>query len=584
MSFGNLSNSFQAYDNDFGLGHNGARISLNFFDGIPEQSLLGSLVSNDLRLIFKSLLKRDDTTKEKALNDLNGLIDTDLSKQVGKESQFNDDIFLLCWSQVFAKLITNESKSIRIASNSFTIKLISLLNKSISKFLKDFIPFLLLGTCDTDAMVSKTCKLEFETCFNNDQSKLDALWKVFQEQIISLIKEILINESVDTISDQRYIDSQEAGFKYNRLSTSSINLLILTINSNADTYVKGDFKDTYKDILSSEAFWKSFNLLTTFNMKKYQAILNLIYILYSTNFFKYNKDIFKVAVRNMFKSLTQINKKNIANLNTLVPMILDTLVKLSQYKDGRIWSYDKDSDKKLQGFLSVTSKNVTPHYYDSLFQLYDATKSLDILDVEKEWLPIWEKSLDELNDKPFLGRFGAKLLNEFWINFCKLLEQTTDDNGDCLQECIIKTLKNGNSMDSLPDLKKTLQNIVSANELETLFEEIISELDNESTPLPKHYIYNVLTLLFLCRSNESSLKKLSAFTTNKLSEDPSALAQKELFHVCKRLIDSKSEVLENEISTIVYELPTWVEKSNYKSAMDIIVEYSNSTADYDIYE
>ncbi|SMN22059.1 similar to Saccharomyces cerevisiae YMR247C RKR1 RING domain E3 ubiquitin ligase [Maudiozyma saulgeensis] len=576
MSFGNLSNSFQAYDNDFGLGHNGARISLNYFDGIPEQNLLSSLVSNNLRLIFKSLLKRDDTTKEKALNDLNGLIDDDLSKQLGKESQFNDDIFLICWSQIFAKLITNESKSIRISSNSFTIKLISLLNKSISKFLKDFIPFLLLGTCDTDSMVSKTCKTEFEKCFNNDQMKLNALWKVFQEQIICLIKEILVNESVDTISDQRYIDAEEARFKYNRLSTSAINLLILTINANDETYVKADFKDIYKDILSSGSFWKSFNLLTTFNLKKYQSILNLIYILYSTKFFKYNKDIFKTAIRNMFKSLTQINKKNIANLNTLIPMILDTLVKLTEYKDGRIWSYDKDSNKKLQEFLSVTSKNVTPHYYDNLFQLYNATKPLNLLEVEKEWLPIWENSLGALNNKPFIGRYGAQLFSEFWKNFHKFLEQNPEINEEHLQGCIMKTLKNGNSMDALPDLKNVFQDIVRADHLEELFENTISQLDAESAQLPKHYIYNILTILLVCPSNEDSLKKLSTFALEKLSNDPSPVVQQELFTLCKKLIDSKSNAIGEELSNVIYELPTWVEKSNYKSAMDILIKYSNS--------
>ena len=577
MSFGNLSNSFQAYDNDFGLGHNGARISLNYFDGIPEQSLLNSLVSNDLRLTFKSLLKRDDTTKEKALNDLNNLIDHDIKNDIGRDSQFNDDIFLICWSQIYAKLITNESKSIRMISNSFTIKLISLLNKSVSKFLKDFIPFLLLGTCDTDAMVSKNCKSEFEKCFNNDSNKLNALWKVFQEQIVNLAKDILINESIDTISDQRYIDKEEAKFKYTRLSTSATNLLILTINSNVDTYVKGDLQDTYHAILSNESFWKSCKLATSFNLKHYQSMLNLIFILYSTKFFKYNKDIFKTAIRSLFKSLTQVNKKNLSNINPVISIILDTLTKLTEYKDGRIWSYDKTAEEKLNQFLLVTSKNVTPGYYTKLYELFCAIEPLGILNDKTNWLYIWEGSLQELNDKPFIGRYGAQLFEEYWINFNKFINHTSDIDKTELQTCIIKTLRNGNSLDTLPGLMNALKEIADSEYLEKTFEETIFQIkDNEQIQLPKHFVKNLVFLLLVCQKNISSLKQLSAFASNQLSDDPSEIIQKELFNICQQLIKTNCMDITEEISNIIYELPTWVEKSNFASASTIMVTYSNS--------
>ena len=577
MSFGNLSNSFQAYDNDFGLGHNGARISLNYFDGIPEQNLLNSLVSNDLRLIFKSLLKRDDTTKEKALTDLNNLIDQDIMNDLGKDSQFNDDIFLICWSQIYAKLITNELKSIRMISNSFTIKLISLLNKSVSKFLKDFIPFLLLATCDTDAMVSKNCKMEFEKCFNNDSNKLNALWKVFQEQIVNLIKDILINESVDTISDQRYIDKEEAKFKYTRLSTSATNLLILTINSNVNTYVKGDLKDTYYTILSDESFWKLCNLTASFNLKQYQSMLNLIFILYSTKFFKYNKDIFKTAIRSLFKSLTQVNRKNLPNVNPVISIILDTLTKLTEYKDGRIWSYDKTAEEKLNQFLLVTSKNVVPGYYTKLFELYHTVHPLDIFEDKINWLSIWEGSLHELNDKSFIGRYGAQLFEEYWINFNKFINDANDIDKTELQTCIIKTLKNGNSLDTLPGLKNALKDIADSELLEKTFEETISQMkDNEQIQLPKYFIKNLVSLLLVCPKNINSLKQLSTFLNGQLSDEPSEIIQKGLFNVCQQLIKTNCMDITEEISNIIYELPTWVEKSNFPSASTIIVTYTNS--------
>lgn len=576
MSFGNLSNSFQAYDNDFGLGHNGARLSLNYFDGIPEQNLLNSLGNNTLRLIFKSLLKRDDTTKEKALSDLNTLIDEDISTNQGKESQFNDDIFLICWSQIYAKLVTNEVKSIRNYGNSFTIKLITLLGKSVSKFLKDYIPFILLGTCDTDVAVSKNCSEEFKLCFNNDSGKLQALWKVFEEQILSLAKEILINETIDTISDQRYVAKEEAAFKYNRLSTSAVNLLLATVSMNTETYVKGEHADIYKDILSSDSFWKSFNLNDNFNLKQYQSILRLVVTLYTTKFFKYNKDIFKTAVRYLLKSMTQINKKNILNVNTVVPLIMDSLITLTDYKDGRIWSYDKHSKEKLLSFLSVTSRNAVPQFFNQLYQLYMATTSIDLLNYESEWLPLWVGSLDEINKKSFLGKYGATVLTELWTNFDKFLKENDDIRDKYLEDYIPKTLRSCNDLNKLPDLKKFFQEVCNPLKAETELENAITVSGNDVNKAEKYYQGNLLSLVISSESNDTALESLCSFILHILSDEPTESVKSVLFAIVIRLLSTDTSALDSGISTFIFELPTWVEKTNFKLASDIVVKYTKS--------
>lgn len=89
--------SFGATAADYGLGNNGVKVSLNYFDGIIDQSLIAALCSVELQLVFKLLLKRDETTKDKALSELLQLMNRD-------ESIIRDDCFALCWSQLYAKL------------------------------------------------------------------------------------------------------------------------------------------------------------------------------------------------------------------------------------------------------------------------------------------------------------------------------------------------------------------------------------------------------------------------------------------------------------------------------------------------
>lgn len=182
MSFGGI-NTFQQYNTDLGLGHNGVRISLNYFDGLPDPSLLNSLYSNELKLIFKSLLKRDETTKEKALMDLSNLI-----SDFNQNEYFFNDIFLLCWSQIYAKLIISDYKVIRLQSHQITIMLVKSLRKKISKFLKDFIPLILLGTCELDYSVSKPSLNELTECFNKESSKNQCLMGCFSRTTIEFSK------------------------------------------------------------------------------------------------------------------------------------------------------------------------------------------------------------------------------------------------------------------------------------------------------------------------------------------------------------------------------------------------------------
>lgn len=245
MSFGGI-NTFQQYSNDYGMGNNGVKITFNYFDGLPDPNLLNALNSNDLKLIFKSLMKRDDVTKEKAVTDLLGIL-----TETDHKLEMFDDILLLCWSQIYAKLIVNESKSIRCLSNSITIMLIKQLNKKIGKFLKDFIPLVLMGTCDTDLYVSKKCTKELLNCFNNDTKKIDMLWTMFYEQILNLCKQVIVIEEIDTLSDERYVKKEEATFKYNRILLESVHLIILLLQSNP----KGieDFTEIYHDILNEES-------------------------------------------------------------------------------------------------------------------------------------------------------------------------------------------------------------------------------------------------------------------------------------------------------------------------------------------
>ncbi|CAI1681836.1 hypothetical protein SEUBUCD646_0M03850 [Saccharomyces eubayanus] len=570
MSFGGI-NTFQQYNTDLGLGHNGVRISLNYFDGSPDPSLLNSLSSNELKLIFKSLLKRDETTKEKALTDLSNLIDG--FKQNG---YLFDDILLLCWSQVYAKLIVSDSKGIRLQSHQITLKLVKTLKKKISKFLKDFIPLILLGTCELDYSVAKPCCNELMDCFNNDPAKINALWIVFQEQLLDLIKEIVVNENEETISDERYSTKEESGFRYQRIMASAVLLLIKLLVHNKDI---SEHKSSYKAILSDESIWKLLNLKNSQNTKTYESVIQLMDVLYISGYMGSHKDTLKLSTKKLFKSLAHVSSKNILKVSPVVPTIINLLSTLDSYKDGKIWTYDKSSKDKLIGFLSISCTTPSPGFFKSMLTLYTSTKKHAFLDYDLSWLPIWQKSIQKLNEKTFFGRNGAEVLNEFWVNFLKFANDSSEENVKEMTEFeILNTLSNGKSLAEFTFLNQTLCDALPSDKWEKEIESFFKS-DDETRQKNEYYEKNIFALLVIATNNKSAIISLFDFLSELIQTNPSnVLTRYEgIFEVYNYFLDSDMDFLGDKIKKLMYDIPTWVEETSYQNLAGIMTHYSNST-------
>ncbi|CAI4048799.1 hypothetical protein SKDZ_13G3740 [Saccharomyces kudriavzevii ZP591] len=571
MSFGGI-NTFQQYNTDLGLGHNGVRISLNYFDGLPDSSLSNSLSSNELKLIFKSLLKRDETTKEKALTDLSILI-SDFDQN---EYLFND-IFLLCWSQMYAKLIVSDYKVIRLQSHQITVMLIKTLKKKISKFLKDFIPLILLGTCELDYGVAKPCFNELKDCFNNDSAKINALWVVFREQLLDLIKETVLNENEDTISDERYSTKEESVFRYHRIIASAVLLLIKLLAHNKDIF---EHKSScIKDILSDESIWKLLNLKINQNTNIFETVLQLIDVLYTSRYTDSNEDILKLAVKRLFKSLAHVSSKNILKVSPVLPSMINLLATLNNFKEGEIWTYDKSSKNKLLGFLSVSCTSPSPGFFKSVSALYTSTKSQSFLDYDLEWLPIWQKSIQSLNEKTFSGRNGAEVLNEFWANFLTFAEDSSEKKIEEMVELeIFNTLSSGKSLVEFTNLNRTLCDALPSGRWEKEIEHFFKS-DDETRKRKLYYEKNLFALLVIAPNNESAIISLFDFFARLIETGPSNVftRYKGVYEDLNYFLDSEMVFLSEKINNFIYEIPTWVEEATYQNFAGIMTHYSKST-------
>ena len=82
----------------------------------------------------------------------------------------------------------------------------------------------LAGIYDNDKSVSKAAQESFKLVFPSEE-KYNGVWKVYQSDIIAYIRNLIENESPDTLSDERTTTPDDAMSKYTRSLGSVIMML-----------------------------------------------------------------------------------------------------------------------------------------------------------------------------------------------------------------------------------------------------------------------------------------------------------------------------------------------------------------------
>lgn len=342
-----------------GLGTNGFEVSLNYITGIPNPDHL--LCSNTLKLAFKSLLKRDANTKEKSITSMLEYLKNNLN-------ELDDDLVIITWVQMYAKLSIDDSKKVRSTAHQIQAQFVNYLGKKYAKYLKDTIGIWLSGLFDSDRSTARVCKDSLNMAFDNSQDKISNLWKIFVLQILHYSYQVLAFENKDTLSDERFASKDESEAKYMRVLQSSILLLVHILNEINSIEIIDKISGLIYDIYSQECLQNCF-ASSDFSLKK-STYMSFKVLVTSNHVEKLlNKSLYKSLAKGMVKGMKFDSKTNVALYSTSLITILDTLVCVTIY-DGSFWNNIKKSDDKLLALLKYGSLNSEPIYYDVIYKLF----------------------------------------------------------------------------------------------------------------------------------------------------------------------------------------------------------------------
>lgn len=570
MSFGSTS-TFKQFGEDDGLGHNGVKITLNYFDGWPSASLVDNLPSNDLKVNMKLLMKRDETTKEKSLTEITDIVENfDVNQHL-----FENDIFMLCWTQVYAKLCMNESKIIRSQANHVTTLLIKHLRKKVAKFLKDLIPFLLLGCTDMDNQVSKRTQKDLLDAFNGSTDKVEFLWTGFNLEILRLAEEVVIVENANSLTDERYCTKEESDFKYNRVLSGVVLLMVILLEHKQNLE---ELKEDLNSLLSNESLWNSLSFKNSKNMKTYESLLKLLDCLWRAGYLARHKDVLKLSIRKIFKSMAQVSTSNAMSISAIAPEILSILVQFNEYKNGAIWGYDKTSKEKIMNFLSVFIAVPFPGLCNKMLALYEATRSIGLLDDQMEWLPIWRKGTKSLSEKLVLGRYGKITLEECWSTYLSFLKSARiEDAEKYINDDAMTLITSKKKLGELPTLA---QNLARHLNTKSVVEKLDQNLFTESEHASKYdnTLSNLLCIVLVSSDAECILTDIIQHICNyleEISDDPTKL-NSNVIDFIQTLLDTCYEDLDTLLFDLIYLITDRTNPANFEQNSSLIISYSKS--------
>lgn len=196
---------------------------------------LSRIAEQQLVIAFKNLLKKDDITRLKALEELRDHISTE---QETKRTL--DDGFLDAWvcidrsyikipsnnivfSQVriYPRLSIDLSRRVRQIAHPIQGTISGLVGKRIVPNLPKTIGAWIAGIYDNDRPVHRAALESFTKVFTTEE-KRNNVWKIYQSSILDFVEDVILHQTALTLSDERTVKRDDAEGKYARVAGAAI--------------------------------------------------------------------------------------------------------------------------------------------------------------------------------------------------------------------------------------------------------------------------------------------------------------------------------------------------------------------------
>ncbi|KAG9559672.1 hypothetical protein KCU79_g8131, partial [Aureobasidium melanogenum] len=229
-----------------GFGSTGFGVSSSPLSWIGEPPDLSNISDPNVGVAFKNLTKKDSTTKAKALEEL--------QQYVSAPDQQIEDAVLEAWVRLYPRLSIDSARRVRQLAHNVLGQIAVKSGKRMVKHMSRIAGPWLAGAQDSDRAAAKAAQDALKHVFNTPE-KLQNLGKAFQQPILEHCRDALLNETVQTLSDERSVSSADAQATYSRVVATSIAVISNLLNDLASEEVAKQ-QETYEGIVGQTKIWE----------------------------------------------------------------------------------------------------------------------------------------------------------------------------------------------------------------------------------------------------------------------------------------------------------------------------------------
>ncbi|KAH0351327.1 hypothetical protein KCU83_g4564, partial [Aureobasidium melanogenum] len=229
-----------------GFGSTGFGVSSSPLSWIGEPPDLSNISDPNVGVAFKNLTKKDSTTKAKALEEL--------QQYVSAPDQQIEDAVLEAWVKLYPRLSIDSARRVRQLAHNVLGQIAVKSGKRMVKHMSRIAGPWLAGAQDSDRAAAKAAQDALKHVFNTPE-KLQNLGKAFQQPILEHCRDALLNETVQTLSDERSVSPADTQATYSRVVATSIAVISNLLNDLASEEVAKQ-QGTYEGIVGQSKIWE----------------------------------------------------------------------------------------------------------------------------------------------------------------------------------------------------------------------------------------------------------------------------------------------------------------------------------------
>lgn len=268
---------------------------------------------------------------------------------------------------MYPKLSIDVSRSVRMLAHKIQGRLGTVLGKRFGKYFKYGVGPWIFGLFDTDRIVSTSAQQSLKavlpsSLFDESGNASDALYLKFRDPLLDFIFNVIAHETVESLSDERYVSKEEAEIKYFRTVRSAAATLSILISKTEPPAPDSKAEQKLLQVLEEDKLWK---MAYSNDVALSKTVLNLI----STIFSKAPKR-WADAIKD--KVATALISKGLSSSSSLVSVdFIQALNNLSRF-DPESWnsvSSKKSPLTRLASFISKGNKGRAEHFWPSILAL-----------------------------------------------------------------------------------------------------------------------------------------------------------------------------------------------------------------------